>query len=324
MKLTNHFCFRFSITFVVMVALASCVNVTCAQVKVDGAPPAELDESDIEVVELDDRVLVEDLDMINNPFGTVGQLLGAKQFYLQKIYAIEIKKINSVCQLDESQIAKLKVGAKGAVKKQVEEFRKSGLGMVIGVATPDEFPNDDGDGDRVDSELDEVEIMEVDDVNDLPEFTWQMIEMGNGPQEFLSYDLPTEHPLWAKIVTSTLTDEQYKNYAAACNEREEEVNAAIIDAGIKQFEHELGLSDAQSKQLRELIEPEVDSFKRLPKIYASFRFLFASAKVDPDQLKKFLDDDQFQRMQIIIMPIKDMVNMMDEDVGAEPAVLEDK
>ena len=265
------------------------------------------DEKAVEENAETDEVIASTGPVLASPFGDRSALLGAKQFQLTHIFALEIKRIESVCQLSDAQSTKLRIGAKGAVKKMVEEFAKSDafkqLSMMNGPGADD---------DAKDQNRDEIKIKEIKDVGDVDDYVWQLIDMGDSPAEMFSSKPPTENPHWTMVVKGTLTDDQYQAFSTWAEDEQQKLSQATMDLGLQQLTAQLVLSSDQQVKLRELVAAKVDKFKNIPKVYASFMFLFATAAVDNDDLKKLLDESQYQRLQIIVSPMKPMLNAMDD------------
>lgn len=248
---------------------------------------------------------------------TPGKLLGARQFQLNQIFALEIQRLGKICDLNDSQTAKLTVGAKGVVKKMVEEFRKEpefSRFVEPDLAQP---PGGIDDDNQKQSENKVIEVIEVKTVEDIDQITWQMIDMGDSPSEMFKHQPPTEHRLWLKVVSSTLTGEQQQTLDEFRRQEKQKLRALSIQMGLEQFSAQLSLRDEQKEPFQKLIEAKFDKFDKLPAIYRSFQFLFAVASINSEDLKKVLDDPQYNYMQITVAPMKSMLEELDaiEDPG---------
>ncbi len=262
----------------------------------------EMDE-DVDVIELQAAQLA------MNPFGEMGEILGAKQFSLNQFFAIELDRIDSICKLSDDQKTKLKIGVKGVVKKIIDQFRIEASFMRLGIQS-EQQNNDDAE---------EVEIKEITNVNDVDEMVWQMVEMGDSPAEYFEKNTKN-HPMWKKIIDSTLSESQRKTYSDAIAAQNKARAESAIAFSMMSIQNELNLTDAQTEQLKDLVEKNPFNVRELPFLYENFSCHLAIAGIEPKVLESVLNEAQSNRLQVLMMPFRSMREEMD---GVDEAPLDE-
>ena len=257
----------------------------------------------------DDEELVQ-----NNPWGFDQRKLDAAQhFFFRKMFAIEVSKIKSICDLDKKQALKLKVASKGAVKKEYKAWKKKWdeqmkqFGMVV---------NEDGERKKK-KKRKELVIEDADDIAD------EVMQFLNNPSMFNGGAEEARKAIdsgfWRKTVRGVLEPEQFEKYESFLAERKKAHISAKIDAFILRMQEDLGLTEEQSKQYDALIRPKMEKAPVAPGYYESYVFQYYATKYNKKKMKALLDEDQYQMMKMLLGPSKTYGAMFDQQANGGDA-----
>ena len=250
-----------------------------------------------------------------------GKALGAKRFQLKHVFANEIRMMELACNLDAKQKLKLKIGAKGAVKKLADKWLKDNemnLGWMlndggpVGLAGPDE--DEDEEKKKEDDEIVVKEITDLDEVGDNMLMAVVMDDYGNP----FTAKHPEDSFFWKKIVKSVLTEEQQKQFVEFKTKRVDQKKELVLNLLVQNLVIELSLDGEQEQKIRELVRPKLMSARRIPSnsFLEPYIYYYYASKVRTSELKKLLSDVQLQQWKIFMAPTKQIGEMVEmENMG---------
>lgn len=245
------------------------------------------------------------------------KMQAAKRFHLTQVFQVEIERIERICQPTPQQVAKLRIAAKGAVKKLTAEWWKKVGRQVGGVLQPGGGDNanaeDAAENDAAETEVaEETAEAEIKDASEIDDNLAQMIimEMDNP----FRTKLPEEHPAWTKLVDGILSSEQAQSLANHKVEIAAQRRANILNTLMGNATVELGLTNEQQVQIREVFQPHLANaeFDCLP-FYESFLGMYYASRVTDEELAKVLSPAQVQKLRIFFMPAKQIGDMMAQE-----------
>ena len=282
----------------------------------DDAPPelqpdlVEVGEA-IEVAEADEADEAEEPNQQAAMMANMGmdpkKMQAAKRFQLTQTFQVEVEELTRTLDLESKQRKKLSIAAKGATKKLLDQWGKK-RGMNQNAAGADESETSDED-------------VEITDADEIDEQTLMMMDMNNGNP--FGAQAPLQNPIWKKMLTKVLTKEQLSTLKTIRTERTKAKKAAQIATMMHILNNEIGLSPAQSGELQQLITPHVDAAKPVSMVlYDMFLTLYYASKVDETALKKVLSDAQHQKWKLLMIPMKQMGVMLEQQDKAEEVLQE--
>ena len=231
----------------------------------------------------------------NNPFGVdERKLYAAELFWLRKMFAVEVFKIKSVCDLDEKQTQKLKVAVKGAAKTEFAAWEKEWNDLVKDY---DDNPFNNAPKKRQRNRKGIV-IEDADEID--PEIIGRVCELNLFDHTAEPNRKAIDSSFWRKTVKSVLEPEQFEKYDAYLQERKKAHLDARINAFLLRMKKDLGMSDEQSKQYDALIRPEMEKAQIIPGYYETFVFQSYATKYDQTKMKLVLNKDQYQLMKMLL------------------------
>ena len=287
--------------------------------KIIGEPTTEADPGEWQTLELEVEGAEGVADAVDVEEGVNGaammldmgmdskKMQSAKRFTLAQTFQVEVEVLTRILDLDAKQKKRLSIAAKGATIKLLAQWREK-RGMNQGVAEEKRAETDD----------EEVEITDADQID---ETTLMMMDMDMNTGSPFGARSPLQNPAWKKMLTKVLTTEQLTTLEHFRAEQADTKKAAQIATMMEILNVELGLSSAQSDELKRLITPHLDAAKpfSMP-LYDSFLMLYYASKVDEGELKKLFSDAQHQKFKILMVPMKQIGTMMEQQAGAEDAV----
>ncbi len=275
--------------------------------------PGVASEIQDEVVEEAEAVMA--VQVVGLPGMEARRMMAAKRFQLTQIFLVEVEEIQNICKLDKKQITKLRIGAKGAVKKLTAEWNKQ-TSQQRGLVQQ---------GGQVDDESDtaEEEEIQINDADEIDQNTLQMIMM-NGMGNPFKFDDPLDHRFWQSTLRNVLTDAQLEKFREYRQDRKAAKRNALIDSAMGSLTIELGLTGEQRIKLAEIIRPpmekaEISCFT----FYEPFVLYYYASQADSKKLKEVLSPAQLQKWKIFIAPSKEigqMMGMEDEGVAVRGGV----
>ena len=306
-------------TILLFAILSFATNTVFAQEEavevVKGAATGQADGEDEEVIEA--AAVQPEIGVV----GSAQNMEAAKRFQLTQIFAVEIEEIARVCELDNTQITKLTVGAKGAVKKMTAHWIKTSgqqLGVVNRVVELDADGNEVAGGEKQVAEKPEVEITDADQIDIM---TIQMVIMGDMGNPF-NANQPTEHEFWQKTLASVLSENQAAKLGRYRSERNAAKRQVMIAFCMDTLKVELALSDEQQAQLSALVTPaiekaEIECFSFLEPYLAYYH----ASKVEAVSLAAILSQAQLQKWKLFMAPAKQIEQM--REMEAQAAAVEE-
>ena len=250
-----------------------------------------------------------------------GKVLGAKQFQLRHQFANEINLIDLACKLDKKQKLKLKIGAKGAVKKLANQWLKRNEGnlqWMINPGGPIAIAGDDPDEseDKDKKKSDEIVIKEIKDFDEIESNMIMNIVMDTFENPFAS-NHPVDSPFWKKIVKGVLTDKQKTQLIEFKANRKKRKTEAILNLLIQNLTAELTLNEEQQEKIRELIRPKFLKAKPISTtMFAeTYFYYYYASKVRKSDLKKILTDEQIQQWKLFMAPAQQVGQMIEMENG---------
>lgn len=279
------------------------------------------DAAKAEIVEGQDDVAIEGQVLrAENIFGfEPAKMKAAKRFQLTQLFQVEIELIERLCEPTPQQLAKLRVGSKGAVKKLTEQWWKKASGQFGGMVQP--AANDREDGakgadEAADADSAEAESVEIKDADEIDSTMAQMVitdQMGN-PFKAKS---PQQETIWTNLVAGILTAEQSKTLAEYKAEQEKERRMDMLDSIVSTLTRELSLTVEQQTKLREILQPHIAEARltSVPILELYLGYYYAS-KTTNEELAAVLSPAQIQSFRIFVLPVRE-IGMMLEMEGNE-------
>ena len=271
-------------------------------------------DAKVEVVE-GDAVVVEGQAIMMNAFGfEPAKMKAAKRFQLTQIFQVEIELIERLCEPTPQQLAKLRVGSKGAVKKLSEQWwKKAGGqfgGMIQAVANDREDGAEGADG-EAESESAEAESVEIKDADEIDSNMAQLVitdQMGN-PFKAKS---PQKETIWTNMVAGVLTADQSKTLAEYKAEQEKERRTDMLESIVRSLTRELSLTVEQQTKLREILQPQIAeaSLTSAPMFELYLGYYYAS-KTTNEELAAVLSPAQIQSFRIFVLPVREIGMMLE-------------
>ena len=243
------------------------------------------------------------------------KMQAAKRFHLTQVFQVEIERIERICQPTPQQVAKLRIAAKGAVKKLTAEWWKKVGQRVGGVlqmgggdnANAEDAAENDAAGTAAAEETVEVEIK---DASEIDEGMSQIVMEMDNP---FRTKLPEEHPTWTKLVAGILSSEQLQSLAKHKADVEAQRRDNILNTLMGATTVELGLTTEQQVQLREVFRPKlVDAKIQCLPFYEPFVGMYYASQVTDEEFAKVLSPAQLQKLRIFFLPVKEIGAMMVE------------
>jgi hypothetical protein len=242
------------------------------------------------------------------------KMQAAKRFHLTQVFQVEIERIERICQPTPQQVAKLRIAAKGAVKKLTAEWWKKVGRQVGGVLQPG--GGNDANADEADENnaaegeaAEETVEVEIKDASEIDDGMSQMIimEMDNP----FRTKLPEEHPTWTKLVEGILSSEQLQTLSNHKADVEAQRRANVLNVFMISADVELGLTPDQQTRLRAIIEPHLADAKiRCLPFYDPFVGMYYASQATDEELATVLSPAQLQKLRIFFLPVKEIGEMM--------------
>ncbi len=243
------------------------------------------------------------------------QMGGAKQYHLLNLYAVEVSRISTAVKLEDAQKSKLVVGAKGLAKEKTQEFVKSmGMGMMAGAVMPVGGAPAARPKPKDNEPL--VKLAEVKSYADIDVNTKFMFDDTFNPEA-----KPHEDADWQKLVKSILTPDQYLKYEQALAAQKQNVDKAMVAAGIASLSVDLVLRQDQESKLAALVLDQLAKPKPAPNSDdraamgmtfiggQGLRFMMELAKVEPQKIRDVLDPQQFELIDLKLGMCRGMATM---------------
>jgi len=245
------------------------------------------------------------------------KMQAAKRFHLTQVFQVEIERIERICQPTPQQVAKLRIAAKGAVKKLTAEWWKKVGRQVGGVLQPgggdnanaEDAAENDAAGTAAAEETVEVEIKDASEIDDGMS---QMIimEMDNP----FRTKMPEEHPIWTKLVEGILSSEQLETLTNHKADLEVQRRANVLNVFMISANVELGLTADQQVRLRAIFEPHLTDAKiRCLPFYDPFVGMYYASQASDEELATVLSPAQVQKLRIFLLPVKEIGAMMAQE-----------
>ncbi len=245
------------------------------------------------------------------------KMQAAKRFHLTQVFQVEIERIERICQPTPQQVAKLRIAAKGAVKKLTAEWWKKVGRQVGGILQQ-------GGGDNANAEdseennaaegeaAEETAEVEIKDASEIDDGMSQMIimEMDNP----FRTKVPEEHPTWTKLVEGILSSEQLQTLSNHKADVEAQRRANVLNVFMISADVELGLTQDQLVRLRALFEPYLADAKiRCLPFYDPFLGMYYASQATDEELATVLSPAQLQKLRIFLLPVKEIGAMMAQE-----------
>lgn len=251
--------------------------------------------------------------VVGNPFGLEPpKMKAAKRFQLEQFFQVELELIERLCEPTPQQLAKLRVGAKGAVKKLTDEWWKSAARRFGGVEM-DQAAQDRGDdagqqGEESDSA--EEEASQIKDANEIDNTISRMVMM-EGARNPMQANLPTEEKSWSTLVASVLTAEQSAKLATYKTEQSELRRQEMLGSIVGMLSRELRLAPETKQKLLETLKPHFDTAEiQCISFYEPYLGYYIATKATNEELAAFLSPAQIQSMRMLLWPSREIERMM--------------
>ena len=283
----------------------------------DGKPTAQMEVTEQEVADDPEVEEAQAMAVVGNPWGVEPKkMLAAKHFQLSQIFQVEVDQIEQVCQLDKKQLLKLKIGAKGAVKKLAEQWQKT-AGQQFGMAAAVEVDLEaDVEGEKSETPEPDQETVEITDADQIDEMTLQLVmtdQMGNP----FKTPRPTESDIWTKMIRGVLTDGQSQTWTDFQRDQAVAKRTAMIAFVVASLTQELALSADQRTTLESLVTPQLEKAEiKCSGFYEAYVMYYHASKVSKKDLQGFLSPAQYQQFQLFVAPAKQIGQMMEMEEGA--------
>jgi hypothetical protein len=251
--------------------------------------------------------------VIGNPFGFEPEKMkAAKRFQLSQAFQVEIELIERLCEPTPQQLAKLRVGSKGAVKKLGDQWwKKSGQrfgGMAMEMKDRD---NDQDSEQQSEEETTENEVtVDIKDANEIDDNLAQMVlmnAMGN-PLQAVS---PAEEKTWKALVAGILTAEQSANLATYQTAQADERRQEMLQSIVGMLGRELKLPTETKQKLHATLKPHFENAEiRCIAFFEPYMGYYLAAKATNEELAEFLSPAQIQSMRMLLWPARQIEQMM--------------
>jgi hypothetical protein len=272
----------------------------------------------VEIVE-GEAVVVEGQAIMMNPFGfEPAKMKAAKRFQLTQLFQVEIELIERLCEPTPQQLAKLRVGSKGAVKKLTEQWwEKVGGqfgGMVRPAATDDkngaEGADEEAETDSAEAESTDAESVEIKDANEIDSTVAQLV-MTDQMNPFMAKP-PQQQAIWTNVVAGVLTADQSKTLAEYKAEQDKVRRMDLLDSILSTLTRELSLTAEQKTKLREILQPQIGEARltALP-IFEPYVGSYYASKATNEELATVLSPAQIQSFRILLLPVREIGQMME-------------
>ena len=256
-----------------------------------------------EEVESDDDDFADDDDeeaaqVVQNRWGgRMPDMLGAKKLIIEQELKTELELIASVCQIDAKQQKKLGIALRGVTKKLIEQWKKE-LALAAGQDSLD------------------VEATVFEDASEIDGNVLQSIQFsGNNPFKTTKV---TDAKFWRKSLRTTLTKEQLAAYRDYRVEESRLRQQKLIESTVATLAFELNLNREKKQDFEKLVTPylEQEHFTA-PALYEGYVILYYASKTSKSKLKRILSKAQYQKWIIMMAPMKEIGQMMEQDQNGE-------
>ena len=259
-------------------------------------------------------------------FGMGGQskefVIAAKRFTLKQAFAMYLTDLEKICELDEQQKKKLQVGAKGAIKKALSEWREGfdeQFDQRMGLGLRGLVPNREADDSELEDEgksSEDTEEIVVTNFDDIDQMTLQFMNVGNMRGDFTQQVEPTEQTFWSQLVRSTLTEKQRETYAEHRTSRENAFYDSLHAYFVSKVARELMLDQDQADQFSELLKANTDRSKLSGYIYAEpdLMLLFQASQIDSERMDALFSDQQRQKWKLMYSRVSHLEQLIDLEV----------
>ncbi len=269
-------------------------------------------DAKVEVVE-GDAVVVEGQAIMMNAFGVEpSKMKAAKRFQLSQAFQVEIELIQRLCEPTPQQLAKLRVGSKGAVKKLADQWWKKTGQRFGGIAM--ELPEQENDQDAEQQSEEETSesdtTNEIKDANEIEDNLAQMVLMSSleNPLQAVS---PAEEETWKKLVAGTLAAEQSANLASYQTEQKEQRRKEMLQSTVGMLGRELKLPAETKEKLQATLQPHFEKAElRCIAFFEPYMGYYLAAKATNEELAEFLTPAQIQSMRMLLWPAREIERMM--------------
>jgi hypothetical protein len=331
------FCRRMLIIFAAVATLGSLLSSSSVPARIVQEPASLSDDPqdpdppalDAQDAEMDVDVVVVEAENVQMIFGfdfEPGKMKAAKRFHLTHVFQVEIESIERICELNDQQNTKMRIAAKGAVKKLTDAWwKKNGSQFGDGIRPPIE-PSDQNQNESTDQVTDEEEI-EIKDANEIDDSMAQFILMDLSDNPFRTL-APTDEMIWKNLVAGILTAEQLQKLAEHKAAQRQQKQDEIFQMLLGQFNRELHLTAEQKELLGQALKPNFADFEfNCIPLYEPFIGYCYAARVKDEELAKFLSPAQIQLFRMTVRPALEIEMMMNLDgnevAGADEAGGED-
>jgi len=265
-----------------------------------------------ELIELQDEAVEAEV-MRGNPFGfEPGKIIAAKRFHLKQVFQVEIELIERLCEPTAQQKAKLRVAAKGAVKKLSAEWLKK-TGQRFG-AVPVPAQQDGGANqadDTAQNESEEQAEEEIKDASEIDDNMAQFLIMEVTGNPFRTVP-PQDEKAWTTLVAGILTAEQVKTLSDFRATEAQQKRDEMLQSVLGGLTRELGLTPEQREKLQATFQPHFENavFKGIAFFEPYMGYYYAS-KAKNEELAAFLSHAQIQKLRIFLWPARQIEQMME-------------
>jgi len=233
----------------------------------------------------------------------VSKLAAAKRFQLTQIFLVEVEELTQICELNKKQNKKLRIGAKGAVKKLTAQWKEQNNAQMQ--AFQQIRP-------AIVAKKQEEEEIEIKDASEVNAMTWQMVTMSmSGGNPYKSND-PIESKFWQKTVSNVLTDSQRDRFDRHKHKRDQAKQTARIEYALTSIHVELGLSEQQAIEMDKLVRPNLEQAElNCSAMLETYVMNYYASKADEQKVKTLLSPAQLQKWRILIAPSMQMGPIME-------------
>ncbi len=242
------------------------------------------------------------------------QMLAAKRFQLTQIFAVEVEEIKRVCELDDAQVRKLSIGAKGAVKKLMHEWKKTAdqqFGVVAVRAVQDMGEEEVDPVDNDQGPINDETEVEITDADQIDYSSLHMVVIGNNGNTY-NVEQPAKSEFWKKTIGSVLTESQATRLDQFRMEREAKKRSAMTALCLSTLDLELGLNDEQHLKLSALVTPLTEKAEiDCSAFMEPYLYYYHASKADEGSLKEFLSAAQIQKWKLFMAPTRQIGQMIE-------------
>ena len=287
---------------------AGAAKVVLADLQVAKVAEAAQDDEDE-----DDEEFEDDADFMNNPWRVdERKLFAAKRFQLSNEFAMKIKLMDDICNLDQKQKLKLKIAAKGATEKAVAKYEKDWKQYIQQFGGFQNVNNDAGKKKK--KKPGKKKRFVINDVDQIDAQVLQLLDQAMGGMGGVKKQDLTNVSLWKRTVSKVLGEQQQALLDKHIEKAKLAKRAARADTFIADMRIRLALSDEQLDEFSKIVRPAfLEKDLEVSWTYDAMATLYLGSKHDKKEMKALLTDEQQLVLKIALKPAEGYAGMFGDN-----------